>query len=131
MNDAHDPKTGQFAAKGTTGSAVGDHQASQTRPVGPGRQPVLSAKEETIQKGLRIDERKYPTRSNAEAAAMTDLAKPMGSVTATPGRFDASKLDPRRNDHLNAILRQAGSPSANRPTIGQMVAAGLTGSTKG
>ena len=28
-NDAHDPKTGQFAEKGTTGSAVGDHQAEQ------------------------------------------------------------------------------------------------------
>jgi len=144
-NDQHDEK-GRFATKGTTGAAVGDHQRAQTQPQGPGRQPVRldsansprrktgyqgSSREETIANRMRVDERSKPTRSNADVAAMADLSRPMGSITATPGRFDARKLDPTRNDHVNAIMRASGSPSVNRPTAGQMVAAGLTGSTKG
>jgi hypothetical protein len=147
-NDAHDPNTGQFAEKGTTGAAVGDHQRVQSRPQGPGRQPVRldsansptrktgymgSSREETIANRMRVDERHFPTESNASVASKTDLGRAMGSVTATPGRFSTkgTTLDPKRNDHINTIMRANGSPSINRPTVGQMVAAGLTGSTKG
>ena len=110
-NDQHDEK-GRFATKGTTGAAVGDHQRAQTQPQGPGRQPVRldsansprrktgyqgSSREETIANRMRVDERSKPTRSNADVAAMTNLSRPMGSITAR--RRDASsvplgKLDP-------------------------------------
>ena len=84
-----------------------------------------SSREETIANRMRVDERHYPTESNASVANKTDLSRPMASVTATPGRFSTkgTTLDPKRNDHINTIMRASGSPSVNRPTAGQMVAA--------
>jgi hypothetical protein len=76
----------------------------------------------------QVDERHYPTESNASVASKTDLARPMGSVTATGGRFSAkgTTLDPKRNDHLNAMLRASASPTPRtQPGAGQMVAAGI------
>ncbi len=141
-NDQHDEK-GRFATKGTTGAAVGDHQRAQTQPQGPGRQPVRldsansprrktgyqgSSREETIANRMRVDERSKPTRSNADVAAMTNLSRPMGSITATPGRFSVppGKLDPSNNDHINAVLRGNASATPRiQPTAGQMIGAGL------
>ncbi len=140
-NDAHDER-GRFTTKGG-GAATGDHQASQSKPVGPGRQPVRldtagsprrktgyqgSSREETIANRMRVDERHMPTRSNADVAAMTDQSKAMGSITATPGRFDARnmKLDPNNNDHVNAVLRRNAKATPNiQPSAGQLIGAGI------
>jgi hypothetical protein len=52
----------------------------------------LSAKEEKIAMSKAVDARRYPTRSNAHVTATTDLGKPIQSITATPGRFDAREM---------------------------------------
>jgi hypothetical protein len=88
---------GKFASSASAAAAVGDHQKAQTPNAGHGHPVtshagqksvgVLSAKEETIMKGQRIDDTHYPPRSNAEATAMTDLSRLQGSQTATKGRF--------------------------------------------
>ncbi|MGO9846155.1 MAG: hypothetical protein ACLPKT_06020 [Methylocella sp.] len=140
MNPNHSKVDGKFVSGGDAAAAAGDHQRAQSKPVGPGRQPVRldtvgsparktgyqgSSREETIANRMRVDERHYPTESNASVANKTDLSRPMASVTATPGRFSTkgTTLDPKRNDHINTIMRASGSPSVNRPTAGQMVAA--------
>lgn len=66
-----------------------------------------------------IDARHYPARSDARDNAMADLGKPQGSITATPGRFDASN-----NAHINSVLRRAGSPAPrSQPSAGQLIGA--------
>jgi len=126
-NDNHDPKNGQFTSSGA-GAAVGDHQRSQSKPQGPGRQPVLSAKAETIAKFKRVDETHYPSRSVAERAAITDQGKTSLSPERTkpyepPG---TSKLNPSNNDHINQVLRGNSSATPRvQPTAGQMIGAGI------
>lgn len=88
---------GRFASSASAAAAVGDHQKAQTPNAGHGHPVtshagkksvgVLSAKEETIAKGKRIDDTHYPPRTNAQATAMTDLGRAQGSQTATKGRF--------------------------------------------
>jgi hypothetical protein len=79
-----------------------------------------------------VDERHFPTESNASVASKTDLGGAKGSITSSPGRFSAkgTTLDPKNNAHLNEILRRANAPGGV-VTAGQAVAAGLTGNTKG
>jgi hypothetical protein len=59
--------------------------------LGHGSNP-RGARAERVALNQAIDERHYPTRSNADVAARTDLQKPQGSITATPGRFNARPL---------------------------------------
>lgn len=64
-----------------------------------GRQPVqshagqpsvhtnLSAKEERIAMRKQADERRYPTRTDSQVAAMTDFGKPTPSYSTKQSRF--------------------------------------------
>jgi hypothetical protein len=137
MSNPHHDEKGKFASGDSSQQAATSRHAavridSANSPrVKTGYQG--SAKAETIAKFQRVDERSYPTRSAADVAELTGYA---GAHTGTKGvgPFGNSppKLDPTKNDHLNAILQAAASPAPRtQPSTGQMVAAGLTGSTKG
>jgi hypothetical protein len=80
-----------------------------------------SAKQERVAMRQQVDERHMPTRSNTDVAAMTDQSRPMAGLSATAGRFKMSTS--AANAATNKIMRASGSPSVNRPTAGQMVAA--------
>jgi hypothetical protein len=75
------PATRQVPGHGVVPRAQVVAQHNFTRSVG------VSAKAENIAKGQRIDDTRYPPRSNADVAAMTDRSRLQGSQTATPGRF--------------------------------------------
>jgi hypothetical protein len=115
-------------------AAQGDHQAAQTAPVAPGRQPVAvrpgSATAERIAILKGVDERHFPSESDASVASKTDLGAATGRAPVTVRPAIAARLDPKINSHLNEIMRRANAPGGV-VTAGQAVAAGLTGNTKG
>jgi hypothetical protein len=53
---------------------------------------VTSAAAERIALNRALDARHYPPRTDADVAAATDLSRPQGSVSATPGRFNAAQM---------------------------------------
>lgn len=53
---------------------------------------LMSAREERVHLNKNLDERHFPKRSNADVAAATDLSKPIQSITATLGVFDAREM---------------------------------------
>ena len=108
----------------SAGSASGDHQADARDPsdrrvvtahAGPsvGTGPRLSAAaRDAVIRGKMVDQTHFPNRGPDTLSKARDL-----------GMREPPTLDPKRNDHVNAIMRASGSPSVNRPTAGQMVAA--------
>jgi hypothetical protein len=52
---------------------------------------LSTAARERVNIGKATDARHFPQRSSADMDAMADRAKPQGSFSATPGRFDAAQ----------------------------------------
>jgi hypothetical protein len=77
-----------------------------------------------------VDERHFPSESDASVASKTDLGAATGRAPVTVRPAIAARLDPKINSHLNEIMRRANAPGGV-VTAGQAVAAGLTGNTKG
>jgi hypothetical protein len=77
----------------------------------------------------RIDSKGSPRTKTYAGSAKNDAIIRMRGIDERKygvGSKSRDMLDPTRNDHLNEILRRAGSPAPRtQPTAGQMVAAGL------
>jgi hypothetical protein len=80
---------------------------------------LSAAARDAVIRGKMVDQTHFPNRGPDTLSKARDLG------------MRGPPLDPKRNDHVNAIMRASGSPSNNRPTVGQIVAAGLTGNVKG
>lgn len=85
-----------------------------------------------VTKGRAIDQRAYGIEG-ADRTSKTDLGKPMVRSQRRIGEGPGTReLNPGNNAHINEIMRRNGVPAPRvQPTAGQMVAAGLTGPTKG
>lgn len=87
-------KDGKWIAGGSMGNQPVKSFAGQ-----PSVHTHLSAKQERIAMRKQVDERHFPTRTDAQVGQMTDLI----GTRVTPG-----KLDPRVNDATRKLVKSLG-----------------------
>jgi len=102
-NPNHDPHTGRFASGSNVAAASGDHQANQSKPVSPGRQPIRRhgnatsvgterprysvAARDLVIRNRAIDARHFGVEGDMQSRLDKLPMTPKAGLTATPGRF--------------------------------------------
>ncbi len=79
------------ASVGTSSGGGGGGSGGTSSGGGQGGQLSAAARDRII-RNKATDQRHFPIRSDANIAAVTDQSKPMASITATPGRFNARSM---------------------------------------
>ena len=75
---------GRFASNGDT---VGRQPVTQHGNTESVHTRLSQAARDAIIRGKGTDARHFPVRTDAYSTGLTDLQKPMASLTSTPGRF--------------------------------------------